>query len=518
LARALDAFIDLLEPALEHESIIIAVRVAIEEFVRTARKPAVYEPGQEPILVQPESFALELEGGRLVLQAWDRERNLVRKVTGIAQQTASHIELTIERFGKRTGTLTIADLERPAAQKKTARSSRLVFREWLRRALARQFAGWRIAEISAEADLQRSLSPAYVRAFLTRGAAGLAVLGAPEPQSAGGALTFGLIWLDHLRRRHPRITVEGLVLVVPEGSERTACLRIRCLDGRAATYTVIVYAGGYESRIDIADAGNLDTKLPSCDSEVQAPDWTDGLETLDGVERVGLPGSTVSWRVRGLEFAHWNGKELRFGIETRHVARASDRWEIESLAREIARVRRAGASDLRSPLYAADPERWLEAEIRKCPSSVDAVLVDRPLYGQVPSFAASERGVLDMLAVGHDGRLAVLEVKVSEDLHLPLQALDYWMRVRHHASAGDFARSGFFSGRTLRLDPPRLFLIAPALCFHPTTETVLRFFSSDVEVVRIGVGMGWRSGLRVVFRACGCDEPSRCEDNTETQA
>jgi hypothetical protein len=166
-------------------------------------------------------------------------------------------------------------------------------------------------------------------------------------------------------------------------------------------------------------------------------------------------------------------------------------------------------------LYAADPERWLEAEIRRSPSSVDAVLVDSPLYGQVPSFAAAERGVLDMLAVGHDGRLAVLEVKVSEDLHLPLQALDYWMRVRHHAALGEFSSNGFFAGRTLRLDPPRLFLIAPALCFHPTTETVLRFFSSEVEAVRIGVGMNWRNGLRVVFRACGYDEPSRCDDNTE---
>ena len=36
------------------------------------------------------------------------------------------------------------------------------------------------------------------------------------------------------------------------------------------------------------------------------------------------------------------------------------------------------------------------------------------VYSQVPAFAASDRGMLDVLTATHDGRLAVLELKADE--------------------------------------------------------------------------------------------------------
>ena len=38
--------------------------------------------------------------------------------------------------------------------------------------------------------------------------------------------------------------------------------------------------------------------------------------------------------------------------------------------------------------------------------------------------------MLDLLTLDRNARLVVLELKADEDLHLPLQALDYWIRVR----------------------------------------------------------------------------------------
>ena len=96
-----------------------------------------------------------------------------------------------------------------------------------------------------------------------------------------------------------------------------------------------------------------------------------------------------------------------------------------------------------------------------------------PIYGQVPAFAGGERGILDLLAVDHTGRLAVVELKASADLHLPLQALDYWIRVKWHLDRGEFAAHGYFPGMLLRPEPPRLLLVSPSLEFHPTTETIL---------------------------------------------
>ena len=50
----------------------------------------------------------------------------------------------------------------------------------------------------------------------------------------------------------------------------------------------------------------------------------------------------------------------------------------------------------------------------------------------VPAFAALDRGMLDVLSVDKDGRLAVIDPQADDDLHLALQGLDYWVRVRWH--------------------------------------------------------------------------------------
>jgi hypothetical protein len=39
-----------------------------------------------------------------------------------------------------------------------------------------------------------------------------------------------------------------------------------------------------------------------------------------------------------------------------------------------------------------------------------------------------------------------IERKASEDIQMPMQAVDYWLRVRRHQQAGDFQRNGYFSG------------------------------------------------------------------------
>jgi hypothetical protein len=138
---------------------------------------------------------------------------------------------------------------------------------------------------------------------------------------------------------------------------------------------------------------------------------------------------------------------------------------------------------------------------------VDASLHPAPVYGQVPALAGGERGVIDLLATDIGGRLAVLELKASEDIHLPLQALDYWMRVRWHLERDEFRTMGYFPGVTLSKRPPRLLLVAPSLDFHPTTEIILRYFSPEVPVERIGLAVEWRKTLRVAFRIEGAGCP-----------
>jgi hypothetical protein len=118
----------------------------------------------------------------------------------------------------------------------------------------------------------------------------------------------------------------------------------------------------------------------------------------------------------------------------------------------------------------------------------------------VPAFAASDRAVIDLLGITRDGRLAVIELKAAEDFHLPVQGLDYWARVRQHHRRGDFQRSGYFHGRILSERDPILILAAPALHVHPSTATMLRYFSPELDWTLAALDERWRDGIRVVFR------------------
>jgi len=75
-------------------------------------------------------------------------------------------------------------------------------------------------------------------------------------------------------------------------------------------------------------------------------------------------------------------------------------------------------------------------------SALDERLDPGCLYSQVPAFSASDRAMLDVLTVTRERRLAVLELKADEDIHLPLQGIDYWSRVQWHHARGEFQQFG----------------------------------------------------------------------------
>ncbi|MGH7490284.1 MAG: hypothetical protein ACREMY_32455, partial [bacterium] len=266
------------------------------------------------------------------------------------------------------------------------------------------------------------------------------------------------------------------------------------MNAAAARYKVFVYSGdGYEQRIDERDAGNLHTRLETFHQALApAPsnlvDWVNRLSALPGVDRVDGTDGSVTLRVRGLPFARSSGGQLLYGLENQRPARESDLPEIEQLARELGRLRAPDAADRTHALFTRHPEAWLEAQVRAHVEELDASLLREPIYGQVPAIAGVERGIIDLVACEHSGRLAVVELKASQDLHLPLQALDYWMRVKWHLDRDEFAARGYFPGIALRREAPRMLLVAPALEFHPSNDVVLRYFAPDVSVERLGIG------------------------------
>jgi len=151
-------------------------------------------------------------------------------------------------------------------------------------------------------------------------------------------------------------------------------------------------------------------------------------------------------------------------------------------------------------LYRMQSERWLESIIRRDVTVIDSQFDAEHVYAQVPAFAASDRAMIDLLTATQSGRLAVLELKADEDLHLPLQGLDYWSRVQWHHQRNEFRQFGYFSAKELSNEPPLLYLVAPALRVHPATDTLLRYLSSRIDVTLVGINERWREGVEVVFR------------------
>ncbi len=496
-------------------------RAAIERFLTASRKPILLEPGEEPYPLEVNNYLIKMNNYSLIIQVWDERRHLARRVLGLAEEKPGKVELTVSVFPNREGKVLLADLAHPSQAGTAARGRRLAFRERFGDMLGRTYPDWKMEELSIELDLEHTLSGLYPRAFLRHGRSGLAAIGAPpEGPAPDGALSFGLIWLDYLRRRESDLAIQGLAVFLPQGHELGACLRVQWLDARAGRYEVHVYSPeSYSAPVDPRDRGNVDTKLqafrnPRTALSARVQDWVARLAGAGEVELAPKPGGGLSLRVHGLEFAWAEGDRLRFGIERKQAAQEKNLAEIEALARELARLRSPEAGDRANPLYRRNPERWLESMVRAHIEEIDAALVPEPVYGQTPTLAGGERGVVDLLAAERGGRLAVLDLKAAEDIQLPLQALDYWLRVRWHLERGEFTTRGYFPGIEIRREAPRLLLIAPALEFHPTTDTVLRFFSPEVPVERIGLGVEWRRQPKAVFRRVGVERDGARSANT----
>ena len=229
-----------------------SVRQAIETFVSGSLAPAVLEPGEPLIPIVKDHYALEQRGQRLTHPGLGRPAQ-----PGPAHPAHRATEAWADDSGGRevrpTRRIDRPDRPRaPATQEFQRKSSRMVFRERLRLFLSREFPDWKIAEVTSEANLEHSLSPAFPRAFLRRGTSGWAAIGAgPEVSDVAGCLAVGLIWLDYLRQREPKITIEGLAIVVPAGKERAVSLRLPFLNHDAANSSSSVTARRISRRASI---------------------------------------------------------------------------------------------------------------------------------------------------------------------------------------------------------------------------------------------------------------------------
>ncbi|HEY1809272.1 MAG TPA: hypothetical protein VGG42_11960 [Acidobacteriaceae bacterium] len=506
---------------------------SIEAFLADHPHAVVMEDGQLLFDLRLDHCSISADHGRCLLHLWSADRNLVRTVCDL-QPRRDTLRLETRRFGQsRPQILTLVpdpDFRTPTARD----TSRRRYLRTLEQALAAHFPEWKPESFRSAMDLEHSFGPAYARGLLVRGQSAWAVTGVgPEepPAVIEGALTLGILWLAYCREHANRRVVQGLRLIVPAGSAAVARERMAWLNPSLAQWELweLHPSTAELTPCPIDQDGNLDIQFPHAfDPQAALDRCRLGVDHLRSLLSPDLLAATevrahsateVGFSLHGLEYARVR-HGLAPGSFARHDAIVFGAGPSETLLDDttqdlfldlIDRLFRSRSPEglARDPLYRLQPERWLESVLRRDLSLLGAEFGGgAPVYSQVLAFASASRTLLDLLTVTRQGRLAVLELKADDDLHLPLQALDYWARVRSLHRAGEIARRGYFPGVVLSPEDPVLLLVAPALHMHPANEAILRHLSSAIPWQFLAVDERWRTDCRVVLRKHAAASPA----------
>lgn len=491
----------------------LQLKARIEGWIEHQADPVLYRQGRRVDRLNQLRFSLDCIVKNLVLNCRINGTSVRARVLHATQDDFGAVALQAELSGRPE----ILEI-RPALETLIPRplqESRRHLQGTVESLVRRNFPKAQILKSVVSTDLEHSLSGKYVRLqFRSGNSCWVAIAAGPQENQAtiDGLLSNGLLWRDYLRQRG-LARQDRLLLLGPSNKLLVLKSRLAWIAGTRHDLQLMAMDSETETltSVDVADCGNLDTAL------TQVHRFSDG-KSFDDDGRVrrllslapdqitwsrSENGKRVAFRIRGLEFAHLDlGRRprLTFGLGMTTVLRTEADWghlqdTVEQiLAGQSPPVRGGNAR------YAPQPERWLESLLLRDIRAIDARLDPRFVYPQVPAFLGSDRGMIDILGVTREGRLVILELKVSEDIELPMQGLDYWLRVCWHHLRNEFQNQGYFPGLTLSPLPPLLIFVCPQFRYHSSFQLLASQIDPAVPLIQVGINENWREGVRVVSR------------------
>ena len=489
------------------------LKARIEKWIQQQTSPVLYRQGRRLDLLKLVHFSLDCILRSLVLNCRIPGGNLRARVLQASQDDCGTVVLQTAVRGR----IEIFEI-RPAVETLLSRpleETRSDFQKTVENLILKYFPKVEILRSAVSADLEHSLSGKYVRLqFRAGNSRWVAIAACPQENQAtvDGMLSSGLLWRGFLEQRG-LAGRDKLLLLAPSNRLLVLKSRLGWISGAGRDIQLMEMDAEAETLtpVDLGDCGNLDTAL----TQVQPCFNGRSLDDEERVRRVlGLAPEQITWSqsgnnnrivfcIRGLEFAQLqfgHRSRLTFGSGMRAVVRTESDWDylsktVDQILGQQSTALRAGDSR-----YAPKPERWLESLILRDIRAIDARLDPRFVYPQVPALLGGDRGMIDILTATHEGRLALLELKVGEDIELPMQGLDYWLRVRWHHSRNEFQNHGYFPGVSLSPLPPLLFFVCPEFRYHSTFPVLTRKIDSAVPLIQVGINENWREGVTVVMR------------------
>lgn len=474
-------------------------------------------PGEAQALRRNE-IQVEIVHGRLVLTCWTDRGSRSWRILGWRWNGQVLSLQASRRMGAELLLIDLIPRASAASISATIRAARQIRCDLLARLAAK---------VSLDATIERSaLSPGvrrgqpgkYARIVLRRKLQRIAVTASvvpSRPSSVDAYLSSALLWFRRTAERVRPPYIEQLWLIVPTDLLRPTLNRItllrESLQGIVRIFLVdddltLLRPISSPERSELwkkrlarfppvvpADIGQTVQKMIDL-----APEAIDVVHARHGetIRYLGLPFARVR-SVLGVE-------RVWFGIDGSHrcLLDESTAVEFRNLLRDLFEHRSAEAPDHRHALYHSAPEAWLESLLRHDITKLDPGLIIAPLHAQFRTARGGKLGSrpIDMLALRRDGRLVVIELKVSEDREHVLQGADYWRRVEAHRRHGHISRAMLFGDRAIKDESPLVYLVAPTLRVHPSFQTLARFIASDIEIYRFDINEDWRSGVRVMRR------------------
>jgi hypothetical protein len=345
-----------------------------------------------------------------------------------------------------------------------------------------------------------------------------AIVAENNRQEVDNYLSHALIWFLRMREAVRGPFVRSLWIVVAEESLEQMQRRVALLaDDLRASIVLFTIDEGW-SALTVAEQRSLESFLTEKQQPLRISSYDKVSESAraiidlapESIDRIrGRHGETL--RFHGMPFARVRtlmGRErVWFGLD--RVRRKSfdeeSVREWDALFADLTLNRVASQSDRRHALYRALPEAWLESLLRRDVTKLDPGLIVAPIHAQFRTTTPTRQSSrpIDLLSLRKDGRLAVIELKVTEDIALVLQGAEYWLRVEAHRRHGQIAAARLFGDREIADEPVLVYLVAPTLRFHRAFSTLAKCIRREIQLYRFDINENWRGGVKVMRREPG---------------
>src|SRR5437870_1955494 len=491
---------------------------AINELLNAHREWFLAQDGRAPLALDQEEFDFYIAHRRLIFSSWTETGSRSWRITGWNWTGEKLVLEAKRRMGADVSTLELvprASVRAIAAGVAAARQARC---ERLAAIVSESLPGAKIERAVLSTRVRREQPRRYALIILRLPHKRLAVtatVAQSDARNVDSLFSSTLLWFNRLRQRPKRPFIEKLLMVVEHDALEAARQRhvlLRDTLRRAIELFEIDKAWGVLTPVRSFERKDLWKKRltrfpPVTEAEqtervaeiiAQAPQAIDVVNSRHG----------QTLRYHGLPFARvrrvMNQDRVWFGIEGSR-RRALDEYHEQDWAKlfqDLENYRHENCRDRRHWLYRAAGEAWLESILRRDVSRLDPGLIIAPLHAQFRTSHGGPTGArpIDLLALRHDGRLVVIELKVSEDREHVFQGVDYWRRVEAHRRRGHISSAKLFGEREIADESPLVYLVAPALRFHPSFATLAKTIAPDIETYRFDINEDWRADVRVVRR------------------